>query len=66
LASSWEQEECGEIYPKQELWEAAKETEMSIPLQKQEDEGPAVEQDYEERFWRRRLDGIALDRAGRK
>ena len=50
IGKLWEQEECEEICPKQELWEAAKETEMSIPLQKQEDEGPAVEQDYEERF----------------
>ena len=66
IGKLWEQEECGGICPKQELWEAAKETEMSIPLQKQEDEGPATEQDYEERFWRRRLDGIALDRTGRK
>ena len=66
IGKLWEQEECGAICQKQELWEAARETEMSIPLQKQEDEGPAVEQDYEERFWRRRLDGIALDREGKK
>ena len=66
IGKLWEQKECGSICQKQELWEAAKETEMNIPLQRQEDEGPAVEQDYEERFWRRRLDGIALDEKGKK
>jgi len=55
----WEQDGCSEICSKEELWEAAKEVEMSIPLGDSDDVPP--EWQYEERFWRRRLDGIALD-----
>ena len=43
------------------MWEAAKEEEMKIPW-KEADEGSLVpEEQYQERFWRRRLDGIGLD-----
>jgi ribonuclease HI len=55
----WEQDGCSEICSKEELWEAVKEVEMSIPLGDSDDVPP--EWQYEERFWRRRLDGIALD-----
>jgi len=42
------------------LWEAAKEEEMKIPW-KEAQEGLSVPEDqYQERFWRRRLDGIGL------
>ncbi len=42
-------------------YEAAKEEEMKIPW-KEAQEGLSVPEDqYQERFWRRRLDGIGLD-----
>jgi hypothetical protein len=52
----WEQDGSSEICSKEELWEAAKEVEMSIPLGDNDDEWQ-----YEERFCHRRLDGIVLD-----
>ena len=44
----WEQDGCSEICSKEELWEAAKEVEMSIPLGDSDDVPP--EWQYEERF----------------
>jgi hypothetical protein len=44
-----------------ELWEAAKEEEMKIPWKAANEESPIPEEQYQERFWRRRLDGIGLD-----
>jgi hypothetical protein len=43
------------------LWEAAKEEEMRIPWKEGSEESPVSEEQYQERFWRRRLDGIGLD-----
>ena len=44
-----------------ELWEAAKEEEMKIPWKEVQEGLPVPEDQYQERFWRRRLDGIGLD-----
>ena len=46
---------------KDELWEAAKEEEMKIPWKEAQEELPVPEDQYQEIFWRRRLDGIGLD-----
>jgi len=43
------------------LWEAAKEEEMRIPWKEGSEESSVSEEQYQERFWRRRLDGIGLD-----
>jgi hypothetical protein len=43
------------------LWEAAKEEEMKIPWKAANEESPIPGEQYPERFWRRRLDGIGLD-----
>jgi len=63
LGTLWDQEQCTQFCSKDELWEAAKEEEKKIPW-KDANEGPPVsEEHYQERFWRRRLDGIGLDTA---
>jgi hypothetical protein len=46
---------------KDELWEAAKEEEMKIPWKNAHQEQPVSEEQYQERFWRRRLDGVGVD-----
>jgi hypothetical protein len=51
------------ICSKDELWEAAKEEEMKIPWKDANEGLPVSEEQYQERFWRRRLDGIGLDTA---
>ena len=43
------------------MWEAAKEEEMKIPWKEAQEGLPVPEDQYQERFWRRRLDGIGLD-----
>ncbi len=43
------------------MWEAAKEEEMKIPWKEANEGSPVPEEQYQERFWRRRLDGIGLD-----
>ena len=40
------------------LWEAAKEEEMRIPWKEGSEESSVSEEQYQERFWRRRLDEI--------
>ena len=63
LGTLRDQEECNQFCSKEELWEAAREEEMKIPW-KNANEGPPVpEEQYQKRFWRRRLDGIGLDTA---
>ena len=57
----WDQEQCIQLCSKDELWEAAKEEEMKIPWKEANEESPVSEEQYQERFWRRRLDGIGLD-----
>ena len=66
ISTLWEQDGCSEICSKEELWQAAKSDEMQIQLRGGDDVSCASEQQYEERFWRRRLDGIALDSVGKK
>ena len=63
LATLWDQEECNKFSSEEELWEAASDEEMKI-LWRAANEGPPVpEEQYQERFWRRRLNGIGLDTA---
>ena len=66
ISTLWEQDGCSEICSKEELWQAAKSDEMQIQLRGGDDASGASEQQYEERFWRRKLDGIALDIVGKK
>ncbi len=63
LSTLWDQKECNQFCSKEELREAARDEEMKIPW-KNANEGPPVpEEQYQKRFWRRRLDGIGLDTA---
>ena len=66
ISTLWEQDGCSKICSKEELWQAAKSDEMQIQLRGGDDASGASEQQYEERFWRRKLDGIALDIVGKK
>jgi hypothetical protein len=61
LGTLWDQEQCTQFCSKEELWEAAKEEEMKIPWKDEKEGAPVPEDQYQERFWRRRLDGIGLD-----
>ena len=61
LGTLLDQEQCTQFCSKEELWEAAKEEEMKIPWKDEKEGWPAPEEQYQERFWRRRLDGIGLD-----
>ena len=58
LGSLWDQEQCAQFCSKDELWEAAKEEEMKIPWKEVQEGLPVPEDQYQERFWRRRPDGI--------
>jgi hypothetical protein len=58
LGTLWDQEQCTQFYSKDELWEAAKEEKMKIPWKEVHEGLPVPEDQYQERFWRRRLDGI--------
>lgn len=66
IGTLWKQDGCDAICSREELWHAAKDAEMLIPLQQGEGEPDALESQYEERFWKRRLDGIAIDTVGKK
>ena len=62
----YRRQQCAQFCSKDELWEAAKGEEMKIPW-KEAQEGLSVpEEQYQERFWRRRLDGIGLDAVNRE
>ncbi len=61
LGTFWDQEQCTQFCSKDELWEAAKEKEMKIPWKEPNKGSPVPEEQYQERFWWRRLDGIGLD-----
>ena len=63
VGTLWDQEECNQFCSKGELWAAARDEEMKIPLQEANEGPPVPEEQYQERFWRRRLDGIGLDTA---
>jgi hypothetical protein len=63
VGTLWDQEECNQFCSKEELWEAARDEEMKIPWQEANEGPPVPEEQYQERFWRRRLDGIGLDTA---
>ena len=56
LSTLWDQEQCTQFCSKDELWEAAKAEEMKIPWKEANEESPVSEEQYQERFWRRRLD----------
>ena len=45
------------------MWEAAKDEEMKIPWQEANEGPPVTDEQYQERFCWRRLDGIGLDMA---
>ena len=60
LGTFWDEEQCMQLCSKDELWEAAKEKEMKIPWKEANEESPVSEEQHQERFWRRRLDGIGL------
>jgi hypothetical protein len=61
LSTLWDQERCMQFCSRDGLWEAEKEKEMKIPWKDAKEESPIQEEQYQERFWRRRLDGIGLD-----
>jgi hypothetical protein len=63
LGILWDKEGCNQFCSKEELWEAAREGEMKIPWQAANEGPPVPEEQYQERFWRRRLYGIGLDTA---
>jgi len=56
----WDQEQCTQFCSKDALREAAKEEEMKIPWKEVHEGLPVPEDQYQERFWRRRLDGIGI------
>ena len=60
LGTLWDQEECNQFCSKEELWEAARD---ETRWQEANERPPVSEEQYQERFWRRRLDGIGLDMA---
>ena len=64
LGTLWDQEGCN--CSKEELWEAARDEEMKIPWQAANEGLPVPEEQYQERFWRQRLDGIRLDTASKE
>jgi hypothetical protein len=66
LGTLWDQEQCTQFCSKDELWEAAKEDEMKIPWKEVHEGLPVSEDQYQERFWRQRLDGIGLDTVNRE
>ncbi len=55
LGSLWDQEQCAQFCSKDELWESVKEEEMKIPWKEVQEGLPVPEDQYQERFWRRRL-----------
>ena len=63
LGTLWDQEGCNQFCSKEELWEATRDEEMKIPWRAANEGQPVLEEQYQERFWRRRLDGIGLDTA---
>jgi hypothetical protein len=63
LGTLLDQKQCTQFCSKDELWEAAKEEGMKIPWKDANEGLPVLEEQYQERFWRRRLDGDGLDTA---
>jgi hypothetical protein len=63
LGTLWDQEECNQFCSKEELWEATRDEEMKIPWRAANEGQPVLEEQYQKRFWRRRLDGLGLDTA---
>ena len=61
LVTLWDQEGCSQFCSKEELWEVAKDEAMKIPWTESHVGLPVQEEQYQERFWRRGLDGIGLD-----
>jgi hypothetical protein len=63
VVTAADQKECNHFCSKEGLWEAARDEEMKIPSQEANGGPPVTNEQYQERFWRRRLDGIGLDTA---
>jgi hypothetical protein len=63
LGTLCDQEECNQFCSKEELWEATRDEEMKIPWRAANEGQPVLEEQYQKRFWRRRLDGLGLDTA---
>ena len=63
LGTLWDQEECNQFCSEGELREAARDEEMKIPWKDANEGLPVSEEQYQERFWWRRLDGIGFDKA---
>ena len=61
LGTLWDQEDCNQFCSKEELWEAARDEKMKTPWKGASEGQPPTEEQFQERFWRRRLDGIGLD-----
>ena len=64
LGTLWDQEEGNQFCSKErkeELWSAARDKEMKIQWKGMSEGQPPMEEQYQERLWRRRLDGIGLD-----
>ena len=57
LGTLWDQEQCTQF---------CSEEEMKIPWKDEKEGAPVPEDQYQERFWRRRLDGIGLDTVNSK
>jgi hypothetical protein len=51
LGTLWDQKACNQICSKEEFWEAARDEEIKIPW-RAANEGPPVEEQCQERFWR--------------
>jgi hypothetical protein len=66
LGTLWDQEQCRQFCSRDELLKAAKEEEMKISWKAVNEESPILEEQYQERFCRRRLDGIGLDMVNRE
>ena len=63
LGTLWDQEQCTQFCSMEELWEAAKEEEMRTPWKDEQEGSPVSEDQYQERFCRQRLDGLAWTRS---
>ena len=63
LGTLWDKEQCKQFCSKEEWWEAAREKERKIPWKDMNEGPPVPEEQYQERFWQRRPDGIGLDTA---
>ena len=66
LGTLWDKEGCNQLCSKEELWEAARDEEMKISWKEANEGPPVTEEQYQDRFWRQRLDGNELDTMTKK